>query len=129
MKSNKKSLRAVYRALVIAIGLAVIIVFNYFNRKNNNARSSRRACSCFFPLTGVNLEKIGAFDTDAKLIVLNHQSLLDIIYLEAYHPSNICWIAKKELGEIPFYGHALTDTGMILIDREDKKGIVSLLKA
>ncbi|MFT2676868.1 1-acyl-sn-glycerol-3-phosphate acyltransferase, partial [Helicobacter pylori] len=35
MKSNKKSLRAVYRALVIAIGLAVIIVFNYFNRKNN----------------------------------------------------------------------------------------------
>lgn len=82
-----------------------------------------------FSLTGVNLEKIGAFDTSAKLIVLNHQSLLDIIYLEAYHPSNICWIAKKELGEIPFYGHALTDTGMILIDREDKKGIVSLLKA
>ncbi|MCH4599231.1 1-acyl-sn-glycerol-3-phosphate acyltransferase [Helicobacter pylori] len=131
MKSNKKSnrLRAIYRALVIAIGLAVIIVFNYFNRKNNNARSSRRACSCFFSLTGVNLEKIGAFDTDAKLIVLNHQSLLDIIYLESYHPSNICWIAKKELGEIPFYGHALTDTGMILIDREDKKGMVSLLKA
>lgn len=55
MKSNKKSnhLRAIYRALVIAIGLAVIIVFNYFNRKNNNARSSRRACSCFFPLPGL----------------------------------------------------------------------------
>ncbi|AFI05865.1 1-acyl-sn-glycerol-3-phosphate acyltransferase [Helicobacter cetorum] len=127
MKSN--SLRAIYRALVIAIGLAIIIVLNYFNRKNNNARSTRKTCASFFALTGITLEKVGEFDTDAKLIVLNHQSLLDIIYLEAYHPNNICWIAKKELGEIPFYGHALTDTEMILIDRDDKKGLVSLLKA
>ncbi|AFI03479.1 1-acyl-sn-glycerol-3-phosphate acyltransferase [Helicobacter cetorum] len=126
MTSSK--IRAIYRGLVIAIGLAIIIVFNYFNRKNNNARSTRKTCSSFFTLTGVTLEKVGEFDREARLIVLNHQSLLDIIYLEAYHPENICWIAKKELGEIPFYGHALTDTQMILIDREDKKGLVSLLK-
>lgn len=72
MKLNKKFLRVVYRVLVIVIGLVVIIVFNYFNCKNNNVCFSCRVCLCFFFFIGVILEKIGVFDMDVKFIVLNY---------------------------------------------------------
>ena len=113
----------------MAIGLAVIIIFLFLTRKNNNALNARRACKIWFPLCGLKLEKVGDFDTSAQLIIMNHQSLTDIMCLEAYHPQNICWIAKKELGEIPFYGQALKLPEMILIDREDKKGLAFLLRS
>ncbi|PAF49951.1 1-acyl-sn-glycerol-3-phosphate acyltransferase [Helicobacter sp. 12S02232-10] len=121
-------LRAIYATLVIAIGLALIVCFIFFTKKKNNARHYRKWCRFFFSLTGLKLEKIGEFDQSASLVVMNHQSLSDIICLEGFHPSNICWVAKKELGEIPFYGYALRGPEMILIDREDKKGLALLLK-
>lgn len=122
-------LKGIYAGLVMAIGLAIIIIFLYFTRKKNNAFNARRSCKIWFPLCGFKLEKIGEFDHSATLIILNHQSLTDIMCLEAYHPQNICWVAKKELGKIPFYGYALRGPEMILIDREDKRGLAFLLKS
>ncbi|PAF41664.1 1-acyl-sn-glycerol-3-phosphate acyltransferase [Helicobacter sp. 11S02596-1] len=121
-------IRAIYVTLVIAVGLAVIICGIFFTRKKQNGRHCRRWCRFFYPFTGLKLEKIGEFDTSASLVIINHQSLSDIICLESFHPSNICWVAKKELGDIPFYGYALKGPEMILIDREDKKGLALLLK-
>ena len=117
------------KCLLIGIGLAIIICFISLNRNKNNARSTRMACYRFFTYGGITLEKLGDFDKEADLIIMNHQSVADILCLEAYHPRNICWIAKKQLGEIPFYGYALTGPEMILIDRDDKRGLASLLKA
>ncbi len=114
--------------LSIAIYLPVIILQIYFTRTKQNGRKARLQCRYFFKLNGFHVERIGEFDTSAQLIVLNHQSVNDIMFLEGFHPSNICWVAKKQLGEIPFYGYALTLPEMILINREDKSGIVFLLK-
>ncbi len=122
-------LRGLYAGIIMAVGLAIIIVFLYLLKKKNNALAARRSCRIWFPLCGFRLERMGQFDESATLIVMNHQSLTDIMCLEAYHPQNICWIAKKELGEIPFYGYALKGPEMILIDREDKKGLAFLLKS
>lgn len=122
-------LKGIYEVILVGIGLAIIICFIYFYRKKNNARSTRMACYRFFTYGGITLEKLGDFDEEADLIIMNHQSVADILCLEAYHPRNICWIAKKQLGEIPFYGYALTGPEMILIDRDDKRGLASLLKA
>lgn len=121
-------LKGIYELILIGIGLAIILVFIYIHRKTNNARSSRMACRTFFTLAGIRLEQVGDFDESADLIIMNHQSVADILCLEGYHPRNICWIAKKQLGEMPFYGYALTGPEMILIDREDKKGFAILLK-
>ncbi|MDO7253850.1 lysophospholipid acyltransferase family protein [Helicobacter cappadocius] len=121
-------LKGIYASFVIAIGLGTIIFFIFFWKKKCNARNVRKYCRLFFTFCGIKLEKIGNFDLSAKLIVMNHQSYVDIIVLEGYHPQNICWVAKKELGEIPYYGYALRGPEMILIDREDKKGLVFLLK-
>lgn len=128
IKTMSNKLKGIYESLVIAIGLGAIIFFIFFWKREHNARRVRKYCRLFFPVCGVKLQKIGEFDLSAKLIVMNHQSYVDIIALEGYHPKNICWVAKKELGEIPYYGHALKGPQMILIDREDKKGLVFLLK-
>ena len=100
----------------------------FFTRHRQNGRKARLQCRYFFALNGFKIEQIGEFDTSAQLIVLNHQSVNDIMFLEGFHPSNICWVAKKQLGEVPLYGLALTLPEMILIDREDKNGIIFLLK-
>lgn len=112
----------------IAIGLAVIMFFMRFAFRKNNSRFARTWCRVFFPLNRFKLEIFGAFDESADILMLNHQSVVDIIFLEALHPQNICWVAKKQLGEIPFYGYALTGPKMILIDREDKASLIYLLK-
>lgn len=124
-----KKLKAIYATLLMALGLAIIMFFIFLTRNKDNALKARRACKIWFPLCGFKLQKIGDFDTSATLIVMNHQSLTDIMCLEAYHPQNICWIAKKQLGDVPFYGYALRGPEMILIDREDKKGLAFLLKS
>lgn len=123
----RNKLKGIYEVLLIAIGLAIIICFIFINRRKNNARTTRMSCRTFFTLAGIRLEQLGEFDESADLIIMNHQSVADILCLEAYHPRNICWVAKKQLGEIPFYGYALTGPEMILIDREDKRGLAMLL--
>ncbi|STQ86579.1 1-acyl-sn-glycerol-3-phosphate acyltransferase [Helicobacter muridarum] len=125
MSVNK--LKGYYATFLIIIGLATIICFMWVFRKNNG-RATRKCCRLFFLFGGFKMEKIGEYDLNAKLIVANHQSASDIICLEGDHPLNICWVAKKQLGEIPFYGYSVKIPEMILIDREDKKGLIQLMR-
>ena len=121
-------IRGIFATLTILVYLPVIILQIYWTRHRQNGRSARLQCRYFFTFNGFHIECIGEFDTSAQLIMLNHQSVNDIMFLEGFHPSNICWVAKKQLGEVPLYGLALTLPEMILIDREDKNGIIFLLK-
>lgn len=94
-----------------------------------HSRAVRRAwATSFMRLFRVKFEVIGEPDLEAKMIIMNHQSFMDVIYLEAYAPQNICWVAKQELGKVPLYGHMLKAHKMILIDRESKKEMVRMLK-
>lgn len=122
------NLRALFATSLILAYLPLIIVQIYFSRDKENGRSARRQCRWFFACNGLKVERIGEYDKDAQMLVVNHQSVTDIIYFEGDHPANLCWVAKSELGKIPLYGHALKAPDMILIDREDKSGIVFLLK-
>lgn len=121
-------IRGLYATFTIAVGLAVIMLFMKFSEKKNNSRFARTWCRLFFSFNRFEIQIKGAFDESADIIMLNHQSVVDIIFLEALHPRNLCWIAKKQLGEIPFYGYALNGPQMILIDREDKSSLIYILK-
>lgn len=121
-------IKGLIATLSIAIGLAIIMIFMKFSEKKNNARFARTWCRIFFPFNRFELEIFGAFDEEADLLMLNHQSAVDIIFLEGLHPRNLCWIAKKQLGEIPFYGYALKGPKMILIDREDRASLIYIFK-
>lgn len=59
---------------------------------------------------------------------MNHQSLVDIVALETIYPKNLCWIAKKEIEDIPLFGHIIPAPRMISIDRSDKRSIIKMIK-
>jgi 1-acyl-sn-glycerol-3-phosphate acyltransferase len=54
------------------------------------------------------------------IILAKHQSAWETLFLPAYLPKQACFVYKKELHRIPFFGWGLALLGMIPIDR--KKG-------
>ncbi|MCL9823496.1 lysophospholipid acyltransferase family protein [Helicobacter colisuis] len=113
----------IYTMVVIPFSIALMYCFQKSHRKIRIATAK-----AFMKLFGVRVQVFGEIDKEARILVMNHQSFMDVIYLEATHPNNLCWIAKKELGKPFLYGHALKAPKMILIDRESKKEMVYLLK-
>ena len=77
---------------------------------------------------GIKIETKGEIDESCDMILMNHQSLLDIIIMEYIHNRDLAWVAKKEISDLFFFGHIIKAPRMISIDRENKAGIVSLLK-
>lgn len=76
---------------------------------------------------GIKLEVEGKLDESCDLILINHQSMLDIIIMEHIHSRNIAWVAKKEIADMFFFGHIIKAPRMISIDRENKAGLLHLL--
>ncbi len=127
MGKKVKKIKAIYIIIEFAITVAfIIILMKIFNKKNRQIRRAWAKLQRY--LIGYKLEVEGKPDEDAKLLILNHQSMLDIVVLEEIHPKNLAWVAKKEIGEIPFFGQILTIPKMIAIDRESKASLVKLFK-
>lgn len=124
MISKIRALSAVFYTL-LAIPFAILLMYLF---KNVQRKIRQITAKIFIILFGVRAEIKGELDPSAQILLINHQSFMDVIYLEAIHPNNLCWIAKKELGKPFLYGHALKAPKMILINRESKKEVVFLLK-
>lgn len=59
------------------------------------------------------------------ILVLNHQSGLDMTTLQAAYPKGAVIIGKKELRRIPAFGLMFEAFGNVLIDRADRKNALS----
>ena len=114
---------SIFINFVITVGIVVILI-TLFNKHNWKIRRIWAKLQAW--LTGYKLEVIGSPDIEAQMIILNHQSLLDIIILEATYPKNLAWVAKKEIADMRFFGKVITLNKMISIDREDKKSLLKL---
>jgi len=79
-------------------------------------------------LMGAKLKAYGKRDEKANLFLINHQGIMDIIALEAIENTHFRWVAKKELFETPWFGHLLKNGDMISVDRDNKAGLIKLLK-
>ena len=77
---------------------------------------------------GIKLETQGTLDETCDMVMMNHQSLLDIIVIEYIHSRDLAWVAKKEIADLFFFGHIIKAPRMISVDRENKAGIIHLLK-
>jgi len=120
-------IRMIFTTIQMSITVTVVIILMYMFK--NNIRTIRRIWAKLqLKLLGVTLEIEGEVDTKANMIVINHQSLVDIILMEYLHPNDICWVAKKEIAQIPWFGHILKAPKMITIERESKSSLVKLLK-
>ncbi len=71
----------------------------------------------------------GVEDSDAQMLLLNHQSDIDIGVLETSTKKDLTWVAKKALFKVPFFGLAMSLPEDIEIERESKTSLVKLLRA
>lgn len=120
-------IKAAYFAVEFTISIVLVVFFMWLFK--NNIRTIRRIWARtqrFFGFYSIKIE--GEFSQDANMIIMNHQSMLDIVVLEEVHPKNLCWIAKKEIGEIPVIGKILSLPKMIAVDRESRHSLVKLVK-
>ncbi|MDD6056062.1 MAG: lysophospholipid acyltransferase family protein [Helicobacter sp.] len=120
-------IRAWSAILYVLLVIPFTILFMYI-LKDKQRDIRRLTARVFLKLFSTKAEVLGSIDESAQILILNHQSFMDVIFLEALHSKNLCWIAKKELGKPFLYGHALKAPKMILINRESKKELVHLLK-
>ena len=108
--------------------LCVILAF-CFTRDQNKIWRIRRIWARTQKYTiGHQILLEGEFDPESGMIVMNHQSALDIIALEEIYPKNLCWIAKKELGEIPLFKHTIKKPKLLCIDRKNPADLMRVLK-
>ncbi len=119
-------IRALFFAIEFVISVILVVFFMWlFNDKNRAIRKFWGRSQRFFG--GYKLEVIGNFSDEANILLINHQSMLDIIVLEEVHPKNLCWIAKAQIGKIPIIGKILSLPKMIAVERENKHSLIKLL--
>lgn len=119
-------------------GSSLILLFPLFwlfllNEKNYKyANKLRRVWgSIIMAFTGVHYEV--EFDTPidetkAMIYCANHTSILDIPFFAFILPEKFCFMAKKEFGDIPIFGHFFK-TVDIPVDRENKRSAFKAFKA
>ncbi|MDD3342452.1 MAG: lysophospholipid acyltransferase family protein [Sulfurospirillaceae bacterium] len=120
-------IRGVYTIVEFVITVLIVIVLMYIF-KNSTYRIRQTWAKMQMFLMRFSITQIGHTDEKATLLVLNHQSLIDIVAFEAIYPKDLCWIAKKEIQDIPLFGHIIPAPRMIAIDRKDKRSVIKMLK-
>ncbi|WP_457592234.1 lysophospholipid acyltransferase family protein [Hydrogenimonas sp.] len=120
-------IRFYYSAFVISLIVSLMIpLLKLFPRHKDKILHYGNKTMMALMFAGI--EKVGEPDPRAQLYLLNHQGIVDIITMEALLPINLNWVAKRELFEVPWFGHLLKNGEMIAIDRSDKRGLIKLLK-
>lgn len=114
-------------AIEITISV-IIVVLIFFIVPSSNLWIRRKWTKMQRWLIGYEIDVIGSPDPRANMIIANHQSMLDIMALEEIHPANICWIAKKEIEDLPFFGNVIRIPKMISIDRKDPRSLPKIIK-
>lgn len=120
-------IRGILILLQFGITVSVTIIFMYLlGKKHRLARKVWGKLQLI--LMGANIVETGKYDENADMLIFNHQSMMDIILFEAIAKRDIAWVAKKEIGDITWFGHILKASNMIMVERESKKSLIQLLK-
>lgn len=121
-------IRFAWGALVIfiTVGFIMIPLIMLFNRHKMIIMHYLNRGMIF--LMGGKIEIKGNMDSEAEMFLFNHQGVVDIMAMEAQQKRHLRWVAKIELFDLPWFGYLLKYGDMICIDRDDKKGLIQLLK-
>ena len=124
----------ILNSIVSIIKITIVGIYTFFTALlcgifPKNELKYRKRLSKF--VTSLIAKKViieGELDKNANLLIGNHTSNSDISLMESIIDEKIIWVAKKELGEIPIIKYMLTKTDMILIDRNDKRSVLKMIK-
>ena len=120
-------LRAIFTVVQFVITVSIVIICMYlFKDKNYIFRYYWAKMQ--LKLMGVTIEEVGSLDPNVDMLMMNHQSILDIVVFEALANRNLAWVAKKEIRDIPWFGRILSAPKMIIVERESKTSLVKLLR-
>lgn len=120
-------IRGIIIFIQFSITVAITVLCMYLFR-NNTHKVIKIWMNLQIKFLGIKLEEEGKLDESCDMVLMNHQSLLDIIVMEYKHSRDLAWVAKKEIEDLFFFGHIIKAPRMISIDRENKAGIIHLLK-
>jgi len=109
----------------VAAGMMVPLMIIFPKRKSNILHYWNKV---IIYLLGGKIISHGKRDNSVDMFISNHQGIIDIVSLEAESKANIQWVAKKELFDAPWFGYLLKLPKMIEVDRENKSGLVKLLR-
>ena len=119
-------IKAAFFAVEFVISVCFVVLFMWlFTAHHRAIRRVWGRTQRFFG--GYRLSVEGEFNKEANLLLINHQSMLDIVVLEEIHPANLCWISKAQIGKIPIIGKILSLPKMIAVERENKQSLIKLL--
>lgn len=107
--------------------LVVIVLMLAFKRHIHSIRRRWARVQRFFGAYGLKVE--GHLQEQTQMIIMNHQSILDIVVMEESSHKNLCWVAKKEIGDIPIIGAILRIPKMIPLQRGSARAVVEMLGA
>ncbi len=114
-----------FATIVIFTSLAMMIFLYYLLPRPY----SRKISAWIIRLTiFFSVEIEGEEDPDTQMILLNHQSDLDIAIMETITKKDLTWVAKKELFDIPFFGLSLKLPQDIAIERGSKTALIKFLR-
>lgn len=121
-------IRFYWGAFIISFNTAVLMIpaLMIFNKHKSTIVHHINRLTLF--MMGGKLEQVGVMNTDADMYVMNHQSVIDIIGLEALQNNHLRWVAKKELFDALWFGNLLRHGEMISLDRSNKAGLLKLIK-
>lgn len=128
MKIYKRIKAGLYCVFFIASVLFVILCF-YLTKSQDTIWHIRKIWARVqLKITRIKVEFIGEFNPSTTMILMNHQSMLDIIALEANYPKNLAWIAKKEIRDLPVFRQTMIKPKLICVDRKNPRDIVRVIK-
>lgn len=120
-------IRGIIVLIQFSITVGIVIVAMYLFRKHTH-KIIKFWMKIQIYLLGIKFEIKGKLDESCDLMLMNHQSLVDIVVMEYLHSKDLAWVAKKEISDLFFFGHIIKAPRMISIDRENKAGIIHLIK-
>ena len=119
--------RFYYGAAIITIVAAIMVPLMFIFRKDTS-KILHKYNALIMKLMGAKIEVEGSRDNSVDMFIINHQGVIDIIAMEAAEFSDIRWVAKRQLFEVPWFGNLLRLPNMVSVDRENKAGLIKLLR-
>jgi 1-acyl-sn-glycerol-3-phosphate acyltransferase len=114
-----------YAAAIIFFAVSFLIIFFKLLPKPFGVKFSSGIINT---LLFYRIKKFGQENPDVQMLIVNHQSGIDIPVLEGSTSHDLAWVAKQELFDIPFLGLGVKLPNDIPLQRESKTALVSLLR-
>jgi len=120
-------LNAVFHVIIVAMGLSVLIVFMYTFTKRKY-EGIKFWCKFESKVLGMKLDFKGELHEDTQILIINHQSMLDILAVESATKRHLAWVSKEEITNLFWLGHINKAPKQITIRRGDPRALQTLIK-